>query len=67
MVHKSINQRYQHSEPVSVLLGVQTLARHPNRRLALELLTILLVEVPAPHGRWSLRLVKHSRLLATHP
>src|SRR4051794_17022480 len=42
-------------------------ATRPSRREVRVLWTSLLVEVPAPPGRWSLRLVKRSRRLATPP
>jgi hypothetical protein len=45
--------------PPPAMLSTHLLGREP--------VPIQLVEVPAPHGRWSLRLVKHSRRRATHP
>ena len=59
-----------HSLLLSLLLAPPVgwrLAMNPSRRLAPSLLTNPLFEVPAPHGRWSLRLVKHSRRSATRP
>src|SRR5687768_3168044 len=42
-------------------------ATPPSHQSTPSLLSNLLSGVPAPHGRWSLRLVKRSRLLATRP
>lgn len=42
-------------------------ATRPNHQSTPLLLSNLLSGVPAPHGRWSLRLVKRSRQLATRP